>query len=588
MRYWNLQLPIGSPGSPTTISSSSLQGCSGYQNWNYFFSQKADGALVMKVPGSPESAGCVTTPNSKHCRSELRELDPNNGRAASWDPYQPVNRLFARLSCGLTSDGTGTVIGQIKIDDAISTKPVAELYYGQDGSLTMGVGQTRAGGNQVRFPAGNIPLGQVFTYEIRYENNELSGSTPSSVHFFEIRVQHDTKPITPAWPPQGSTGPREGLGPFNIMVQAGHTLTSVPPTTPTSGSSCDLSVPDIASDNTVTLRLFSGSDCCSAVQTIKLGTLDSCHNANADFGSLVEAVGENIFKISNTTEGSNSGGGSTGGSGGECTTPAQPTNDSDNTVAVSLFGDTGCCSAPVETSKIGKFGVCHNANKPFKGTTQTVGQNLFGRNIKIRQYASRDCSDSAWAEINLSNKALCYVGSGQYQSYMIAEGASSGGGGGTSSGGGSTGSGAGSCNSAQPNKKSDTTVVLSLFKESSCCTAIETSAIGKLDVCHKANAPFQAIKQAVGQDMFGRGISIQMFTSDDCSDKAWAQSSLSNKDVCTYGTDKYRSFRIASGSSGGTTPTNPNPPSSCESVTPKPASEDLLQLELYSDDGCCK
>ena len=31
---WNLQLPIGKAGSPTTISSSQLQGCDGWQNFD--------------------------------------------------------------------------------------------------------------------------------------------------------------------------------------------------------------------------------------------------------------------------------------------------------------------------------------------------------------------------------------------------------------------------------------------------------------------------------------------------------------------------------------------------------------------------
>ncbi|KAK4233800.1 alginate lyase-domain-containing protein [Achaetomium macrosporum] len=243
MRYWNLQLPIGTTGSPTTISSGSLQGCGGYQNFDYFFTESSDGALVMKVPGSPRSAGCVTTPHSLHCRTELREVEPDTGRTASWDPNQPVNRLFARLACPQPGDGTGTVIGQIHIDDAISSKPVAELYYNANGDLSLGVEQTRAGGNQLTSPAGHIPVGQTFTYEIRYESNVLSvlinggspqvfstyhldaprsyfkagnylqGSTPSDVHFFEIQVTHNTTRIVPVWPPAGATDPRSGIGP---------------------------------------------------------------------------------------------------------------------------------------------------------------------------------------------------------------------------------------------------------------------------------------------------------------------------------------------------------------------------------------
>ncbi|KAK4154062.1 hypothetical protein C8A00DRAFT_33166 [Chaetomidium leptoderma] len=149
-------------------------------------------------------------------------MDPNTGRCASWDPNEPVNRLFDRLSCSTTGDGTGTVVGQIHIDNTISSKPVAELYHSANGDLTMGV----------------------FTYEIRYESNVLSllinggsphiystyqlgaprsyfkagnylqGTTPSSVHFFEIRVQHDSTPIAHPWPPAGADDPLDGIGPF--------------------------------------------------------------------------------------------------------------------------------------------------------------------------------------------------------------------------------------------------------------------------------------------------------------------------------------------------------------------------------------
>ncbi|KAL2016723.1 hypothetical protein VTK56DRAFT_3152 [Thermocarpiscus australiensis] len=220
MRYWNLQLPVGKSGKPTIIPSSRLQGCNGYENPDYFFTERGDGALVMTVPGSPRSAGCVTTPNSKHCRTELREVDSDTGRSASWDPNKPVNRLFGRLTAVQTGDGSGTVVGQIHIDNVISSKPVAELYYSANGDLTIGVERSRKGGGQVRTLVGNVPVGQEFTYEIRYEKNELSvaidggppqvldtydldapksyfkagnylqGSTPSNIHFFRIRVQH--------------------------------------------------------------------------------------------------------------------------------------------------------------------------------------------------------------------------------------------------------------------------------------------------------------------------------------------------------------------------------------------------------------
>ncbi|KAL1983782.1 hypothetical protein VTN96DRAFT_9868 [Rasamsonia emersonii] len=221
LSYWELQLPIGSSGHPTTISSSQLQGCNGYQNPSYFYTDSNDGSLVMKVPGDPASTGCVTTPNSQHCRTELREMDPSSGAAASWDPNAATNRLSATLTVVQADNSKyGTVIGQVHIDDSVSSKPVCELYYSQNGDLTMGVEQTRSGGNEVMTKVGNVPLNTQFSYEIRYESNVLSvsinggaqqtlstyqldapksyfkagnynqGSSQSEVHFYEISVQH--------------------------------------------------------------------------------------------------------------------------------------------------------------------------------------------------------------------------------------------------------------------------------------------------------------------------------------------------------------------------------------------------------------
>jgi hypothetical protein len=215
---WELQLPIGEPGSPTTISSPDLEGCSGYQDpkHDYFFTESGDGALVMKVPGSPSSSGCVTTPNTKFCRTELRELNPS-----SWDPRAAKNRLSATVSVPKPDKSNhGTVVGQIHMDASVSSFPVAKLYYASNGDISIGVHKSRSGGTEYYTSVGNIPVGETFIYEIRYENSTLSlginggalrevslgnlnpplsyfkagnynqGDTPSEVHFFEISVQH--------------------------------------------------------------------------------------------------------------------------------------------------------------------------------------------------------------------------------------------------------------------------------------------------------------------------------------------------------------------------------------------------------------
>src|SRR3954470_13386126 len=66
---WQLQEPVGSPGSPTTISPSRLQGANGFQD-SYFYTDKNDGAMTFWAPEKG-----VTTPNSNFARSELREMN---------------------------------------------------------------------------------------------------------------------------------------------------------------------------------------------------------------------------------------------------------------------------------------------------------------------------------------------------------------------------------------------------------------------------------------------------------------------------------------------------------------------------------
>jgi len=189
LSIWNLQLPIGSTGSPTTIPPSTLEGCTtGYQDPSrqYFFTESGDGALVMKVPGSPASSGCVTTPNSLHCRTELREVAPS-----SWSPNDGLNRLAVTLAVDVPDESAkGTVIGQVHIDDSVSSKPVCELYYNQAGTIQMGVEFNSTGGNESFTTIGTIPVGQQFTYEINYSSNiltvSLNGGTPKTLSTFDL------------------------------------------------------------------------------------------------------------------------------------------------------------------------------------------------------------------------------------------------------------------------------------------------------------------------------------------------------------------------------------------------------------------
>lgn len=205
-----LQLPSGTTNNPDQIPASKLNGCKGYQG-PYFLTSKTDGTVVFKVPNKNS---CVTSKSSKHCRSELRESNP-----ASWSPNSATNRLFGDLIVTLAGDKS-ICIGQIHIEQSISVRPVAELYYHASGSVTIGVEKTRDGGDQVPFDVGKVTPGSRFTYEIRYEKNVLSvslngqkaktfptfdldaprsyfkagnynqGTQPTEVHFYNIAISH--------------------------------------------------------------------------------------------------------------------------------------------------------------------------------------------------------------------------------------------------------------------------------------------------------------------------------------------------------------------------------------------------------------
>ncbi|KAF2687717.1 polysaccharide lyase family 7 protein [Lentithecium fluviatile CBS 122367] len=212
---FSLQLPTGSQGKVDQVSASKLKGCEGWQNKEYFYTSDS-GSLIMEVPGSSDSSGCVTTPNSKHCRTEFRESSPS-----SWDSNGSLNRLKASLTVKTADDSKyGTVIGQVKVDDSVSKKPVAELFINKSGTLTIGVSQIPDKSSLKMTEIGSVTIGEKFEYELRYEGGKLSvginggemrtmstgqlesppsyfkagnynqGDSPSEVEFFSIDIQH--------------------------------------------------------------------------------------------------------------------------------------------------------------------------------------------------------------------------------------------------------------------------------------------------------------------------------------------------------------------------------------------------------------
>ncbi|NUP48719.1 MAG: polysaccharide lyase family 7 protein [Catenulispora sp.] len=166
LSLWELQLPTGSAGSPTTIPPSQLEGANGFQD-SYFYTASGDGAMTF---WDPENG--VTTPNSNYSRSELREMT-SSGAAANW--FAPGNHTLS-ATLKVTKVPNHVCVGQIHLGSGGSTKPLLELFYYANGDIKMAIEQTPAGGNEVLYTVGNVPLGSKWSYTIG-----LSGSTISLV-----------------------------------------------------------------------------------------------------------------------------------------------------------------------------------------------------------------------------------------------------------------------------------------------------------------------------------------------------------------------------------------------------------------------
>jgi len=156
---WELQEPVGSAGSPTTITSAAL--AAGFHD-SYFFTDPSDGAMTF---WDPENG--VTTADSSYPRSELREMNAD-GSPANW-PVAGNNLLSATVAVTQVPDHV--CIGQIHIGTAIqtglaaSTKPLLELYYYATGAIELGIENDPTGG-QTSHAITNVPLGTQFSYSI--------------------------------------------------------------------------------------------------------------------------------------------------------------------------------------------------------------------------------------------------------------------------------------------------------------------------------------------------------------------------------------------------------------------------------------
>ena len=163
LSVWELQEPVGSPGSPVTIPSARLRGASGFQD-QYMYTDKTDGAMTFWAPEKG-----VTTTNSHYARSELREMNPNGG-VADW-PLPGNHRMAATVRVVSVTDHV--CVGQIHLGTGgSSTKPLMELYYRANGDIVLGTQKSPDEG-QIQHPLGNVPVGTRWSYVIAVSGNRL-------------------------------------------------------------------------------------------------------------------------------------------------------------------------------------------------------------------------------------------------------------------------------------------------------------------------------------------------------------------------------------------------------------------------------
>jgi hypothetical protein len=177
LSIWELQLPIGSPGSPTTILPSQLQGANGYQNPSYFWTDKNDGSMTF---WDPESG--VTTPNSSYARTELRQMN-SDGTAADW-ALAGNHTLSAELR--VVSVTSNVCVGQVHLGSGgTSTKPLVELYYHSNGDIYLGTENSPSGGQSLHYIT-NVALGVHWTYVINVNGNMINLTVNGSKTSYSI------------------------------------------------------------------------------------------------------------------------------------------------------------------------------------------------------------------------------------------------------------------------------------------------------------------------------------------------------------------------------------------------------------------
>jgi len=117
-------------------------------------------SVELKVP----QGSCKTTTNSEHCRSEFKENTVSS----------PTGTNTMTVTLSAQPDPADSCIGQIFGNDSDTDKPLLQVYYHTDGSITLGVQQNKAGGSEKTVKVDQtVKNGEKFTYELSFSKGKL-------------------------------------------------------------------------------------------------------------------------------------------------------------------------------------------------------------------------------------------------------------------------------------------------------------------------------------------------------------------------------------------------------------------------------
>ncbi|XXH06114.1 hypothetical protein Hte_012559 [Hypoxylon texense] len=350
------------------------------------------------------------------------------------------------------------------------------------------------------------------------------------------------------------------------------------------------SIDNKGNPNTLTLGLYKG-DCCIPKQNITIGVPNTCHDLTSVPEGFKEAVGSGMFandyKIVFYPNAGCTGAPATYGLitqsdlclvGGpwksvQIITPPPPTppppscagppdnKGNDNTITLNLY--KGDCCTPKSTLTIGaaSIGRCEDISALGpEGFTQSVGQNLFGRNLLLVFYFTPDCSGSFNAYHLTNAGGGCETAPGPWLSAKLFDNTQV------------------TCAGAPNNQGNPNTVTLDLYK-GDCCTPKSTLTIGAASIgkCISMSAlgP-EGFKQSVGQALFGRNLVLVFYFTSDCSGGFVSYHLTNAEGGCQVAAGPYNSVKLF----------DSTPPPPCAGAPNNQGNPNTVTLDFYKGDCC--